>query len=60
MSLSEAAFCRGTIATCKIPQYWKTVNGFPMTVTGNVQKYRMRKISTGELVGADPEGGRQP
>src|SRR6185437_12990200 len=34
-----AAFCRGQIATFKIPRYWKFVNQFPMTVTGKVQKY---------------------
>jgi fatty-acyl-CoA synthase len=43
------AFCRGTIATYKIPRYWKIVDAFPMTVTGKVQKYRMREISTREL-----------
>ena len=48
------AFCRGTIATYKIPRYWKIVDAFPMTVTGKVQKYRMREISTEEL-GLDRE-----
>ncbi len=43
------AFCRGTIATYKIPRYWKLVDAFPMTVTGKVQKYRMREIATDEL-----------
>ena len=46
-----AAFCRGAIATYKIPRYWKIVDGFPMTVTGKVQKYRMREISMAELAG---------
>jgi fatty-acyl-CoA synthase len=44
-----AAFCRGQIATFKIPRYWKLTDGFPMTVTGKVQKYRMREISVEEL-----------
>ena len=48
-----AAFCRGAIATCKIPRYWKIVEGFPMTVTGKVQKYRMREIAAAELAGGD-------
>ena len=48
------AFCRGAIATYKIPRHWKIVDGFPMTVTGKVQKYRMREISTAELAGGDP------
>jgi fatty-acyl-CoA synthase len=44
-----AAFCRGQIATFKIPRYWKLTDAFPMTVTGKVQKYRMREISVEEL-----------
>ena len=35
-------YCRGQIATTKIPRYWKRVDTFPMTVTGKIQKYRMR------------------
>ncbi|MBI07918.1 MAG: AMP-binding protein [Rhodospirillaceae bacterium] len=44
-----ASLCRGAIATFKIPRYWKIVDTFPMTVTGKVQKYRMREIATEEL-----------
>ncbi len=44
-----AAFCRGQIASFKIPRYWKMTDAFPMTVTGKVQKYRMREISIEEL-----------
>jgi fatty-acyl-CoA synthase len=43
------AFCRGQIATYKIPRYWKLTEAFPMTVTGKIQKYRMREISIEEL-----------
>ena len=43
------AACQGRIATFKIPRYWKIVDAFPMTVTGKVQKYRMREIATAEL-----------
>ena len=42
-------YCRGRIATFKIPRYWKLVDAFPMTVTGKIQKYRMREIAVGEL-----------
>ena len=49
-------FCRGTIATYKIPRYWKLVDSFPMTVTGKVQKFRMREIATAEL-GLDGAAG---
>jgi fatty-acyl-CoA synthase len=48
-----AAFCRGKIATYKIPKYWKIVDSFPMTVTGKIQKYRMRELSVAELGLAD-------
>ena len=43
------AFCRGTIATFKIPRYWKIVDSFPMTVTGKIQKFRMREMAAAEL-----------
>ena len=43
------AFCRGAIATYKIPRYWKLVESFPLTVTGKVQKFRMREVATAEL-----------
>jgi fatty-acyl-CoA synthase len=41
--------CRGRIATFKIPRYWKFVDAFPMTVTGKIQKFRMREIAIEEL-----------
>jgi fatty-acyl-CoA synthase len=44
-----AEFCRGRIATYKIPRHWKLTDGFPMTVTGKIQKFRMREISVEEL-----------
>jgi fatty-acyl-CoA synthase len=36
-------FCRGTIAHYKVPRYVRFVDEFPMTVTGKVQKYKMRE-----------------
>jgi fatty-acyl-CoA synthase len=51
-SVSEdelVAFCRGKIATFKIPRYWKFVDGFPMTVTGKIQKFKMREEAVAEL-----------
>ena len=44
-----AAACRGRIATYKIPRHWKIVDSFPMTITGKIQKYRMREIAVQEL-----------
>jgi fatty-acyl-CoA synthase len=42
-------WCRGRIATFKIPRYWRFVDAFPMTVTGKIQKFRMRETSIAEL-----------
>ena len=42
-------FCRGKIATVKIPRYIRFSDGYPMTVTGKAQKYKMREISIAEL-----------
>lgn len=42
-------FCKGKIAHYKIPRYFKFVDEFPMTVTGKIQKYKMREISIKEL-----------
>ncbi|NTX36115.1 AMP-binding protein [Myxococcus sp. CA033] len=41
--------CTGRIATFKVPRFWKLVDAFPMTVTGKVQKFRMREVSVAEL-----------
>jgi fatty-acyl-CoA synthase len=43
------AWCKGKIATYKIPRYWKFTDTFPMTVTGKFQKYKMREQSVREL-----------
>jgi fatty-acyl-CoA synthase len=42
-------FCRGKIAHFKVPRYIKFVDAFPMTVTGKVQKYKMREVAIDEL-----------
>jgi fatty-acyl-CoA synthase len=42
-------WCRGKIASFKIPRYWRFVDQFPMTVTGKVQKFKMRQTSITEL-----------
>ena len=44
-----AAWCKGKIATYKIPRHWKFVDAFPMTVTGKIQKFKMRETSVEEL-----------
>jgi fatty-acyl-CoA synthase len=42
-------FCEGQIAHYKIPRYVRFVDGFPMTVTGKIQKYLMREEMLREL-----------
>ena len=42
-------FCQGQIAGFKVPRYWKFVDEFPMTVTGKIQKFRMREAAIVEL-----------
>ncbi|NYS61434.1 AMP-binding protein [Vreelandella salicampi] len=42
-------FCKGKITHFKIPRYFKFVDEFPMTVTGKIQKFKMREISIEEL-----------
>jgi fatty-acyl-CoA synthase len=42
-------FCQGRIAHYKVPRYVKFVDGFPMTVTGKIQKFLMRQHMIEEL-----------
>jgi len=42
-------FCTGKIAHYKIPKYVRVTTDFPMTVTGKVQKFKMRETSVTEL-----------
>src|SRR5207302_10154953 len=44
-----AAYCKGKIASYKVPRHWKFVDEFPMTVTGKVRKVEMRDVSVKEL-----------
>ncbi|MFC5479673.1 AMP-binding protein [Massilia suwonensis] len=42
-------FCKGQIAHYKVPRHIRFVAGFPMTVTGKIQKYLLRQQVTTEL-----------
>jgi fatty-acyl-CoA synthase len=42
-------FCKGKIAHFKIPRNYRFVDEFPMTVTGKIQKFKMREISIEEM-----------
>jgi fatty-acyl-CoA synthase len=43
------AFCKASLAYFKVPHYWKFVDSFPLTVTGKIQKFKMREMSIEEL-----------
>jgi fatty-acyl-CoA synthase len=43
------AFCKGKIAHFKIPRFVWFVEEFPMTVTGKLQKFRMREMAVERL-----------
>jgi fatty-acyl-CoA synthase len=48
-SVELRGYCTGQISHYKIPRYWKFVDGFPMTVTGKAQKFKMREMAIAEL-----------
>lgn len=49
-------FCRTKLAYFKVPRYVKFVDEFPLTVTGKVQKFRIREMAISEL---DLEAGHE-
>lgn len=51
-------FCKGKMAHYKIPRYVKFVTDFPMTITGKVQKFKMRETAIKEL-GLEAEAKRK-
>ena len=53
-----AAWCKGRIATYKIPRHWKFVDSFPMTISGKVMKFKMREAAVEELGLAKAAGVR--
>ncbi|HEY7315017.1 MAG TPA: AMP-binding protein [Gemmataceae bacterium] len=38
-------YCRSCLSAFKVPRYWRFVETFPMTVTGKIQKYRLRQMA---------------
>ncbi|WP_399679531.1 AMP-binding protein [Xenophilus sp.] len=42
-------FCKGQIAHYKVPKYIRFVDAFPMTVTGKIQKFRIREQMSQDL-----------
>jgi fatty-acyl-CoA synthase len=43
------AFCKGQIAHYKVPRYIRFVTEFPMTVTGKIQKFKIRETMSEQL-----------
>ena len=43
------AYCRASLAHCKTPRYVQFVASFPTTVTGKIQKFRIREIAIEQL-----------
>jgi fatty-acyl-CoA synthase len=43
------AFCKGQIAHYKVPRYIRFVSEFPMTVTGKIQKFKIREAMAQQL-----------
>ena len=50
--------CRERLAAYKQPRDWRFVEAFPMTVTGKVQKYRLREMAV-ELLGLEAQAGER-
>jgi len=42
-------YCTDKISRYKIPRYWRFTDSFPMTVSGKVQKYKLREMAKNEL-----------
>ncbi|HEU5269382.1 MAG TPA: AMP-binding protein [Jatrophihabitans sp.] len=59
-TLTEEAvrdYCRGRLAHYKVPRYVRFVSEYPMTVTGKIQKFKIRDAAVAEL-GLAGEAGR--
>lgn len=53
VNITEAsliAYCKERLAGFKVPKYWRFVESFPMTVTGKIQKFKLREMAV-ELLG---------
>jgi fatty-acyl-CoA synthase len=50
-----AAYCKGRIAHYKVPRYVQVVDEFPMTVTGKIQKFKLRETAIASLGLAEVE-----
>ena len=51
------AFCRGQIAHFKIPEHIRFVNSFPTTLSGKIQKFKIREMEIHTRSGASGQSG---
>jgi fatty-acyl-CoA synthase len=52
------AHCKACLASYKVPRYWRFVEGFPMTVTGKIQKFRLREMAI-EVLGRQADAAEK-
>jgi fatty-acyl-CoA synthase len=52
------AHCKERLASYKLPRYWQFVEAFPMTVTGKIQKFRLRQMAV-EILGRQAEAAEK-
>jgi fatty-acyl-CoA synthase len=52
------AHCKGRLASYKLPRYWRFVDSFPMTVTGKIQKFRLRQMAI-EILGRQADAAEK-
>ena len=48
-------FCRGKLAHFKVPRYVRFTKEFPLTVTGKIQKFKLRELAL-ETLGLEGQG----
>jgi fatty-acyl-CoA synthase len=53
-----AAHCRARLAAFKVPRYWRFTESFPMTVTGKIQKFRLRELAI-EILGRHADAAEE-
>jgi fatty-acyl-CoA synthase len=52
------ALCRERLARFKVPRFIRFVDGFPLTASGKIQKFRLRELHEAELARPSPAPGR--
>jgi fatty-acyl-CoA synthase len=58
MTRRRVAAGRKRLAPYKVPRYWQSVEAFPMTVTGKIQKFKLRQMAV-ELLGRQADAAEE-